>query len=79
MEDVGRQALIEAVLEALEADDDAIGITARELAREVNVSIDVIREALRQIRAEGGLQVVKVRRRRIDGIVTWVPAYRLKK
>lgn len=69
--------VLEALREALQADDAADGFTTRELAELTGWGQGKVRNALRKMRREGTIVPVRVPRETLAGIVQPVPGYRL--
>lgn len=55
------------------------GLTVRELADEVGMSIQVCRACLRTLKSQGKLQVGTGRRESLDGRMLFVPVYSLRR
>lgn len=55
------------------------GLTAREIARALGVSKHSVIAVLQQLIAKGTWEVVRVQRRRIDGVMQLCPGYRPRK
>lgn len=75
---VTQDDLLDALRQALTTPVAGEGLTGPELAQAMGCSISTARDALRGLQAEGRLEVVNVRRQRIDGRTMMVPAYRIK-
>jgi len=74
----GKKELIEVLLAVLRAEGNPEGVaTARELQEETGLSLEKVREGLRELKKEGRLEAVKVQRERLDGAVVRLPGYRL--
>lgn len=70
--------LVEALLAALgEFEDSMDGVTVADLVRVTGKSADIVRCGLRELKASGRLESVKVRREDLAGRVLRVPGYRL--
>lgn len=78
-ESITHDELLQALVDALQPQCDGDGLmTARELEERLGWSQKRTYRALRQLRKAGRLQVIMVRRTRLDGNLQWAPGYRLK-
>lgn len=71
--------LLEALRDAFasaEASEDAL--TTADLVEACGRGEETVRKALRALERKGQLEVVRVRRRRLDGQIQVYPAYRLR-
>lgn len=70
--------LLEALRAALSTTDDEHAHTLAELCEKFNCGDSVVRRHLHMLKKEGRLEVVRTRRPSLVGIMTSVPAYRIK-
>lgn len=72
--------ILEAIRLALQfSPETGDGLTVPELAVKMSPPLgeQTVRRGIKRLLAEGGMETCRVRRRRMDGVMTWVSAYRL--
>lgn len=70
--------LIQALTAARTADNPEGAMTRVEMQSATGMSLHVLTARLHELKAMGMLTVVHVQRERLDGVMTRVPAYRLR-
>ena len=73
------EELLTALQGAATTDEQPDAVRMEDLIAAANMGKDKVRSQLIPLVRAGRVECVKVRHTRIDGAVTWVPAYRLVK
>jgi hypothetical protein len=73
-------AILDAIRTALQDHPSGEGMTTRELAAAMNppISVELTKLAVRRLIADGTMEPCRVRRERMDGMMTVCSAYRFK-
>jgi transcription initiation factor IIE alpha subunit len=75
---ITQNELLEAVREAMRADDSTDGFTVLEMCDALGLNHRLVRKAVKRMLDSGTAEVVRVRRTRMDGISHTISGYRLK-
>jgi transcription initiation factor IIE alpha subunit len=75
---VTENELLDAVREAMRADDSTDGFTVLEMCDALGLNYRLVRKAVKRMLDSGTAEVVRVRRTRMDGISHIISGYRLK-
>lgn len=71
--------LLAALEAALGTDEGDSGLSVQDLATISGKTPDRVRKGLRVLKSSGLLESTRVRRERLDGAITLVPGYRLRR